>query len=499
MMTKWGLIGVDIGFDVTNSSSTKGISREVAKIEKVVVAVWLSLFEFLAILRPCEKSLSSTKAGRRAPKPFNHTFNFPVSMSSFQKTTLSNGLRVLTETHAGAHSATIGLWFSAGSIYETEREQGLAHLLEHMLFKGTLRRSMTQIAAKMDVLGGGMNAFTEREFVCYHVKVLSEQLPEALKLLCEFVTQPLFDTQLLEIEKSVVLEEIRAGEDEPDELVEDLFVANLWEKSNWGRSIIGLPETVSQLSTNDLRDYMKRHYAPNRCVVVAVGEVQHDKVVKLASKLLADLPGGEGKSAELPGEPKVASHQVIRRDDTECAHLIIGTRAYNYDDPKRYAAWALDTILTGGYSSRLFQEVREKRGLCYSIGGLSASYRTAGFWAVETSVAPENAAKTTKLIARELRRVKNDGVRASELKRAKQMARVNILLAEESASAKMSRLARHELYFGAQKSTEESLALIENVSLEGVIEVAREMFVPELMNLAAIGPIPEREELLIEL
>lgn len=420
-------------------------------------------------------------------------------MSSFQKTTLSNGLRILTETHAGAHSATIGLWFSAGSIYETEREQGLAHLLEHMLFKGTLRRSMTQIAAKMDTLGGGMNAFTEREFVCYYVKVLSEQLPEALKLLGEFVTQPLFDPQLLEVEKSVVLEEIRSSEDEPDELVGELFVSNLWENSNWGRAIIGLPETVSALSTNDLRDYMKRHYAPNRCVVVAVGEVDHAKVVKLAQKHLADLPGNVDETADVPVEPKVVSHQTIRRDATESAHLIIGTRAYAYGHPKRYAAWALDTILTGGYSSRLFQEIREKRGLCYSIDGSGASYRAAGFWAVETSVAPENAAKTTKLIARELRKVKNDGVRAPELKRAKQMARVNILLAEESASAKMNRLARHELYFGAQKSLDESLALIENVTLESVTEVAREMFVPELMNLAAIGPIPERDELLIEL
>ena len=421
-----------------------------------------------------------------------------MSDSPFQKTTLPSGLRVLTEYHPHVQSATLGLWIQAGSIYENAREAGLAHLLEHMVFKGTQKRSMTQIAAQMDVLGGGMNAFTEREFVCYHVKVLSDDVPDALELLCEFAALPKLDEDLLEIEKSVVLEEIRAVEDAPEERVEDLFLSGLWQKSRWGRPILGAPESVEKLGVADLKRFMARFYGPQRVVLVAVGNVQHERIVEMAEKWLSTLPGDAKDKTAPPAPPTVAAHHVIERDDTEGAHLIIGTRAYSYDDPKRYAAWALDSILTGGYSSRLFQEVREKRGLCYSIGGLSASYRAAGYWAVETSVAPQNAAKTAALIGKELRKVKKDGVKAVELKRAKQMARVNLLLGEESSSAQMGRIARNELYFGRQKSTDETLNKILGVTLEEIRDVANEMFVPELMNFAAIGPIPERAKLEIE-
>ena len=419
--------------------------------------------------------------------------------TNFQKTTLPNGLRVLTEHHSGVASATIGVWLEAGSIHETARQQGLAHLLEHMVFKGTRRHSMAKIAAKMDVLGGGMNAFTEREWVCYHVKVLSDQVAPALNLLCEFATEPILDPDLLEIEKRVVIEEIRATEDEPDELIEELFVSKLWDKSRWGRPIAGSPATVERFGVADLREFMERHYSPSNCVVVAVGDVQHERIVKLAEKGLENLPGKNGKRAPLAKTPTVAAHHTVRRDDSECAHLIIGTRAYPYNDPRRFAAWILDSTLTGGYSSRLFQEVREKRGLCYGIGGLSASYRAAGYWAVETSVSPANARRTTDLIARELRRVKADGLRAIELKRAKQMARVNILLSEESSSAQMGRLARNEMYFGRQISPRETLAAIEAVTLDDVQSAAREMFDPALVNVAAIGPIAESESLAIEL
>lgn len=425
--------------------------------------------------------------------------NSTMNPTNFQKTTLPNGLRVLTERHPHVSSATLGVWVEAGSIHETAREQGLAHLLEHMVFKGTQRHSMSKIAAKMDVLGGGMNAFTEREWVCYHVKVLSDQVAPALNLLCEFATEPMLDADLLEIEKRVVIEEIRATEDEPDELIEELFVSNLWANSRWGRPIAGSPQSVEKFGVEDLRGFMERHYAPSNCVVVAVGDIQHERIVKLAQRGLANLPGRNGKRSPLAKTPVVSAHHTVKRDDSECAHLIIGTQAYAYNDPRRYAAWILDSTLTSGYSSRLFQEVREKRGLCYGIAGLSESYRAAGYWAVETSVSPANARKATDLIAREFRRVKNSGLKPIELKRAKQMARVNILLSEESSSAQMGRLARNEMYFGRQISPRETLAAIEAVTLEDVQSAAREMFDPALVNVAAIGPIPKSESLAIEL
>ena len=413
--------------------------------------------------------------------------------SQFQKTILPNGLRILTERHPYVHSATVGVWIVAGSVYELDHERGIAHLLEHLVFKGTQHRSMHQIAATMDSIGGQMNAFTDREYVCYHAKVLAEHTPLALELLCDLVTGPRLEPDDLELEKGVVLEEIKSLEDTPEELVEDLFAETIWERSRWGRSILGTPASVAGCSADNVRDFRRRHYTPRNVMVTAVGDVHHHDIVRRATKLLRDLPDDSHVNGirRLPRQPSVQAHQVQLSRDTEQVHLCCGTRAYSYADPKRFAAWTLDTILTGGSSSRLFQEIRDKRGLCYNIGPLSLSYRTAGFWAVETSVAPETARRVLDLIGRELRRVKAKGVTQTELKRAHQMARANILLAEESSSHQMSRIARHELYYGRQKSTEEVLREVLSVTADDVHQVANEMFDPALMNLAAIGPFED--------
>ena len=411
--------------------------------------------------------------------------------SQFQKTTLSNGLRILTERHPYVHSATVGVWIVAGSVYEQDHERGIAHLLEHLVFKGTRRRSMHQIAATMDSIGGQMNAFTDREHVCYHAKVLAEHTPLALELLCDLVTGPRLEPDDLELEKGVVLEEIKSLEDTPEELVEDLFAETIWPRSRWGRSILGTPASVSGCSAENVRAFMQRHYTPRHIIVTAVGDVRHDDIVRRAVKLLRGLPPDSNGVRRLPREPAVQAHHAQLARDTEQVHLCCGTRAYAYTHPQRFAAWTLDTIMTGGSSSRLFQEIREKRGLCYNIGPLSACYRAAGFWAVETSVAPETAERVLDLIGRELRRLKAKGVTGAELKRAHQMARANILLAEESSSLQMSRIARHELYYGRQKSTQEVLDEMLSVTADDVHQVANAMFDPALMNLAAIGPFED--------
>jgi predicted Zn-dependent peptidase len=408
----------------------------------------------------------------------------------FQKTTLTGGLRILTERHPEVSSATLGIWIEGGSVYERERERGLAHLLEHLVFKGTQRRSMAQIAAAMDELGGHMNAFTEREFVCYHVKVLAEQTSVALELLCDFVARPLLREDDLELERGVVLDEIRSVEDAPDELVEDVFTETIWPKSRWGRAILGTEESVSRLTIDDMRDFIRTHYTPRHIVLAAVGNVHHDEIVRDAERLLRDLPrNGAASRHRLPPVPAVVAHDVRLTRETEQVHLICGTQGYGYHDDKRYAAWLLDSIMTGGYSSRLFQEIREKKGLCYSIGPLSASYRSAGFWAIETSTAPESARKVVKILGRELRKVRENGVTKTELKRAQQMTRINLLLAEESSSAQMTRIARNELCFGRQRSTQETLDAVMGVTGDQLQAVAREIFDPKLMNLAAVGPL----------
>lgn len=414
-------------------------------------------------------------------------------MRHFQKTTLSSGLRILTERHEEVRSATIGIWIEGGSVYERERERGLAHLLEHLVFKGTTRRSMSQIAKDMDEIGGHMNAFTEREFVCYHVKVLAEHTPQALELLTDFVARPLLRNEDLELERGVVLEEIRSVEDDPEELVEDVFTETIWPRSRWGHAILGTEKSVSRLSAADLRAFMDTHYTPKNIVVAAVGLVDHEDICRRAEALLAELAAApRGASHRVPVAPPITSHEVRIAKDTEQVHLICGTRGYSYHDDARYAAGLLDAVLTGGYSSRLFQEIREKRGLCYNIGPMSASYRNAGFWAVETSVAPENARETVKLLGRELRKVRERGITKAELARAQRMTKINVLLSEESSSAQMTRIARNELCYRRQRSIDEILDNVAGVGLEDVHQAARTMFDAASFNLAAIGPAPDK-------
>lgn len=408
--------------------------------------------------------------------------------SQFRKSTLPNGLRILSERHPHVHSATIGLWVQAGSVYEEAGQSGVAHLLEHMVFKGTRRRSATKIAQLMDRIGGQMNAFTEREYVCFHVKVLAEHADLALELLCELATSPTLEESDLEVEKSVVLEEIRSVEDVPEELAEDLFMQAIWPASRWGRPILGDEQTVEKLSTADLRAFMKARYAPRHVIVSAVGQVDHARLEKRAARLLCELPGDSQAECQVPAPPRIESSVCMTTRDVEQVHIVAGTRGYSNTDPRRFAAFTLDAILTGGYSSRLFQEVREKRGLCYSIGSVGAHYRDGGYWAVATSVAPESAVKTAKLIGRELRRVKEKGVGKAELDRANQMTRANMLLSEESSSAQMSRIARNELCFDSQKSTAQVLEQVLAVTREEIQAVAREMFDPASMTVAAVGP-----------
>lgn len=409
----------------------------------------------------------------------------------FRKTVFPTGLRVLTERHEGVHSATIGVWIEAGAVFENEAECGLSHLLEHMVFKGTARRSLQQIAATMDSVGGQLNAFTERELVCFHARVLAERAPLALELLCDFITCPTLDARDLEIEKGVILEEIKSVEDSPEEMVEELFQQTIWPNSPWGFSILGAPQNIESFTARDVKTYMSNHYAPQNIVVTAVGDVQHDDIVRQASDLLQSLPGSNLYRREKhvsPRVPRIAPHVATHERDTEQIHLICGTKGYDYRDPKRYAGWLLDGILCGGYSSRLFQEIREKRGLCYNIGSLSASYRKTGFLAIETSIAPETATKVLDLIGRELRKVKTRGVSKAELERAKQMMRANLLLAEESSSAQMNRIARNEFYYGRQRDTSEVLAEVMKVTQADVQAAAVELFDPKTMNLTAVGP-----------
>jgi predicted Zn-dependent peptidase len=406
----------------------------------------------------------------------------------FQKSVLPNGVRVLSEAHPHAHSQTIGVWVEAGTVFETSQQAGMAHLLEHMVFKGTCELSTSQIANLVDSIGGQLNAFTDREFVCFHMKVLSEKAPVAVKLLCDLITCPLLKEADLELEKGVILEEIHGMEDTPEDLVEEMFQQKLWPRSRWSACILGNAASVRGATSDQLRQFMKQHYTPQRILVAASGNVDHEQLTAQVEKLLGHLRPAKNRRAALPAIPPVQAGTAALQRDTEQVHLCYGAPAFGCKDPRRFATWILETVLTGGFSSRLFQELREKQGLCYGIGAFSSAYRNAGFWGIETSTAPASAPKLAKLIGRELRRLKKHGITQTEWRRAVNMLRTNILLCDENPSSRMNRIARQELCHGRQFSSTEIIGKLEATSPEQVRELCYELFDPAKMNLAVVGP-----------
>lgn len=416
-----------------------------------------------------------------------------MTLPVFQKTILSNGVRVLSEAHPHAHSQTIGVWVEAGTVFENSNQAGMAHLLEHMVFKGTSELSTAQMANVVDDIGGQLNAFTEREFVCFHIKVLSDKAPVAVKLLCDLITCPLLAEADLELEKSVILEEIHGMEDMPEDLLEELFQQSLWPRSRWSACILGNAESVGGSSASQLRRFMETYYTPKRIVVAASGKVDHAQLAAQVEKLLGKLRSPKNqRRAALPAAPGVKAGNASLKRDIEQVHLCYGAPAFGCKDPRRFATWILETVLTGGFSSRLFQELREKQGLCYGIGAFSSTYRHTGFWGIETSTAPATAQKLAGLIGKELRRLKKNGITKAEWRRAVNLLRTNILLNDENPSSRMNRIARQEMCHGRQFSSAEIISELEATTPQQVQELSRELFHPDVMNLAVVGPMTEK-------
>ncbi|MBV9333101.1 MAG: insulinase family protein, partial [Candidatus Eremiobacteraeota bacterium] len=277
-------------------------------------------------------------------------------------------------------SATVGIWADVGSAVESRDRRGISHLVEHMLFKGTQRRSARQIAETMDAVGGNLNAFTDKETTCYYAKVIDRHVPLALDVLSDMFLHSLFDAKELAKEQKVILEEIKMYDDSPDDLIHDIFLQTMWRGSNLGEPTIGFADTVVRLTPDDLRDHMRAHYTPNCVVVAAAGNVEHERFVELVRERFA---GYEGDCAlPQPESPIVTPATHLRHKESEQAYIVVGTRGVDVRDERRYAASLLDTVLGGGMSSRLFQEIREQRGLVYSVYSFQAAYRAAGLFGV---------------------------------------------------------------------------------------------------------------------
>ncbi|MDE2480759.1 MAG: insulinase family protein [bacterium] len=407
----------------------------------------------------------------------------------YKKTTLPSGLRVLTETMPAVRSASIGIWADVGSSLEVPQQRGISHLVEHMLFKGTQRRTAREIAEAMDGVGGNLNAFTDKETTCYYAKVIDKHVPLAMDVLADMFLHSTFDPTELAKEQKVVLEEIKMYEDSPDELIHDLFLQTMWRGSHLGDPTIGFVDTVTALAPNDLRAHMARHYAPNSVVVAAAGNVEHERFVELVAECFASFAGTS--DAFQPDAPLATPATLVRQKDSEQAYVVMGSRGLGARDERRYALSVLDTLLGGGMSSRLFQEIREKRGLVYTVYSFQAAYREAGLFGIYAGTSPENVQACVDVIGEQLGALRDVRVGEDELRLAKEHIKGSLTLALESTSSRMIRLGRNEFTLGRQMTPEEIESRIDAVSAEQITELANELFTPEQLGLCVLGPVDE--------
>jgi predicted Zn-dependent peptidase len=400
---------------------------------------------------------------------------------------LPNGLRLLTERMPHVRSVSIGVWLARGSRHEPVEQSGIAHFVEHMLFKGTATRSAEDIAQAIDSIGGQMDAFTAKEYASYYIKVLDEHLPLSLDVLSDIVMRPAFSADDIEKEKKVVLEEIKMVEDTPDDLVHELFTESFWAGHPLGRPILGTPDTVSALAESGLRNYFTSTYSAPNLIVAAVGNVEHAQVRELVERAFEQLPRGHEQLNETP--PTVVPNVIVRHKDLEQSHVCLGTTGYRQDHESRYSSYVLNTILGGSMSSRLFQNVREKRGLAYSVSSGLSAYRDTGSMTIYAGCANDAVSELIDVVVAELRRMKEEPLPASELQRAKDHLKGSLMLNLESTSSRMSHLARQEIYFDRQYSLDETLAGVERVTVDDVQEVARDLFADGGLAATVLGAV----------
>jgi predicted Zn-dependent peptidase len=399
---------------------------------------------------------------------------------------LDTGLRLITETMPQVRSVTIGVWLMRGSRHESDEQSGIAHFVEHMLFKGTDTRSAEDIAQAIDSIGGQLDAFTAKEYASYYIKVLDEHLPLAVELLSDIVMRPAFVEEEISREKKVILEEIKMVEDTPDDLVHELFTQHFWNGHPLGRPILGSRETVEALTSDTLREYFRGAYVAPNLIVSAAGNLEHAHVRELVSSAFAALPIQGAPFAQ--EAPTVKPSLVMRTKELEQSHICLGTNSYPQSHDDRYVSYILNSLLGGSMSSRLFQNVREKRGLAYSVfSGLSA-YRDAGNITIYAGCAADAVEEVVDLCVEELRGLKRTEVPDAELKRAKDHLKGSLMLSLENTASRMSHLARQEIYFDRHFGLDETLAGVQRVSANDIQRVACDLFANGSLAATVLGP-----------
>ncbi|HKO10554.1 MAG TPA: pitrilysin family protein [Acidobacteriaceae bacterium] len=405
---------------------------------------------------------------------------------NIRKTVLPSGLIVLTERMEHVRSVAMGVWMRAGSRHEVPELNGISHFVEHMVFKGTKSRSAQRIAREVDAIGGNLDAFTGKETVCFNVKVLDEHVPTALDVLSDLVLNPVFATEEIARERGVILEEIKMDEDNPDTLVHEIFTQSFWKDHPLGKPILGTRETVRSFEQNTLVRFFEQRFLAGNMVFSAAGNLEHDSFVELVAKHFSALAPGAIPSDTVA--PTVTSRINLRnKKSLEQVQLCLGVPAPPVADESRYTTLVLNTLLGGGMSSRLFQTVREERGLVYAIYSDLNPYRDTGSLCVYAGTSSDRALQVIDLIMEEFRRLKTEPLAAEELRRAKDQLKGNLLLSLESSMSRMSNLARQQMYFERFFGLEEILTKVEEVNEEQVMAMATQLFQPEKVAVTLLG------------
>ncbi len=403
---------------------------------------------------------------------------------SIRTTRLDNGVRIVTE-ESGAVSSAVGVWIEAGSRHEARRHNGASHFLEHLVFKGTTSRSAFSIADDIEKLGGSINGFTTKEYTCYHARTLAEHAPIALEVLADIVRNPLLRAEDVEIERDVILQEIFDAEETPEDFIHDYFLEQYWPGHPLGWPVLGTKDTIAGLTPDVLASFLSERYRPDRLIVAAAGGIDHDSFVAHCRARFEDLQGVGTMPAT--DRPDFSPGVFLSPRDLEQVHVVVGFPGIAYTDPRREVADVLVSALGGGMSSRLFQEVRERRGLAYSVYAFQSGFSDIGYTGVYAASSREHLTETARVILEEVLSVARDGLDAGELERTKSHLVGSIPLSLESTENRMFRLARNQMYFGRELEVVEVVRAIQGVTATDVIELAREVFAFDRLGVALVG------------
>jgi predicted Zn-dependent peptidase len=402
------------------------------------------------------------------------------------KTVLSNGIRILSKQMPYTRSVSMGVWVDVGARDETSEENGLSHFIEHMIFKGTQRRTAFEIAKEFDAVGGHTNAFTSMENTCYHARVLDENTDTMVDILTDIFLNSVFAPVEIERERSVILQEIGMVEDSPDEYVHHLCGQNFWGNHSLGRSILGTPENILRFGNADLTGFFHRLYQPDRIVVALAGNVNHDRIVEMIGESFGAIQPGNGFPPRVT--PRVNAAIDINHRLLEQTHICISAPGLPITDSRRYALSLLNTTTGGNMSSRLFQEIREKRGLAYAVYSFVSSHVDIGMFGIYMAVDPQQSKSALKVALDELGKIVDGKIEADELQGAVDFSKGSLLMAMESSDNQMVRMAQNEIHFGDQIELDQIIAEIESVSVDDVVRLARQLFRKEEMALTMLGP-----------